>query len=76
MDFPIQPFMDEDACYQFLLDLLHPVGLHCPRCQTQEGFVVHRYYFYCNRFKNHTTAQLVSPCERRGGNVPVAWYQW
>jgi transposase len=44
MDFPIQPFMDEDACYHFLLDLLHPEGLHCPRCQAHEGFIVHRYY--------------------------------
>ena len=32
-------------------------------------------YFYCNRFKDRTTAQLVSPCERRGGNFPVALYQ-
>jgi transposase-like protein len=44
MDFPIHPFMDEDACYHFLLDLLHPEGLHCPRCQAHEGFIVHRYY--------------------------------
>src|SRR4029079_6480929 len=44
MDFPIRPFLDEQACYQFLLDLLHPEGLHCPRCRTREGFVVHRYY--------------------------------
>ena len=44
MDFPIQPFMDEDACYRFLLTLVHPDGLHCPRCQSREGFIVHRYY--------------------------------
>lgn len=44
MDFPIQPFMDENACYHFLLDLVHPEGLHCPRCHAHEGFIVHRYY--------------------------------
>ena len=32
MDFPIQDLMNEDACYQFLLDLYHPAGLCCPRC--------------------------------------------
>ena len=31
MDFPIQLFMDEDVYYRFLLDLVHPEGLHCPR---------------------------------------------
>jgi transposase-like protein len=44
MDFPIQPFMDEDACYHFLLDLFHPEGLRCPRCQARDGFLIHRYY--------------------------------
>src|SRR3954447_3284662 len=44
MDFPIQPFRDEDACSHFLLDVLHPEGLHCPRCHAHEGFIVHRYY--------------------------------
>src|SRR3982750_2185794 len=38
MDFPIQSFMDEDACFQFLLGLFHPKGLACPRCQSQDGF--------------------------------------
>ena len=43
MDFPIQSFMDEDACFRFLLGLFHPEGLHCPRCQAQDGFAIHRY---------------------------------
>jgi hypothetical protein len=30
MDFPIQPSMDEDACYQLLVDLFHPERLHVP----------------------------------------------
>ena len=32
MDFPIVDLMDQGACYQRLLDLLHPGGLTCPRC--------------------------------------------
>jgi transposase-like protein len=43
MDFPIQDLMNEEACSQFLLDLFHPAGLHCPRCQAAEGFSTHRY---------------------------------
>ena len=32
MDFPITELMDEDACYQKLMNWLHPDGLACPRC--------------------------------------------
>src|SRR4051794_36484924 len=32
MDFPILDLMDQPACYQRLLELLHPDGLTCPRC--------------------------------------------
>jgi transposase len=42
MDFPIQDLMNEDACYQFLLDLYHPAGLRCPRCHAAEGLYTHR----------------------------------
>jgi transposase-like protein len=28
--FPIQSLMDEQACYDYLLGVLHPQGLHCP----------------------------------------------
>ena len=28
--FPIQSFMDYESCYNYLLKLLHPNGLHCP----------------------------------------------
>ena len=30
MEFPIQDLLDDDACYAFLLEQLHPVGLCCP----------------------------------------------
>jgi transposase-like protein len=29
--FPIQSLMDEQACYEYLLSVLHPHGLHCPQ---------------------------------------------
>ena len=29
--FPLQSLMDEQACYEYLLSVLHPQGLHCPQ---------------------------------------------
>jgi transposase-like protein len=44
MDFPILDLMDQPACYQKLLDLLHPDGLACPRCgRGRDGYNVHRH---------------------------------
>ena len=31
--FPIQNLMDEQKCFAFLVELLHPDGLGCPRCR-------------------------------------------
>jgi transposase-like protein len=42
MDFPIADLMDEDACYEFLVQILHPQGWACPRCQTHDGLKVHK----------------------------------
>ncbi len=42
MDFPIADYMDEDACYEKLVDVLHPDGLACPRCGGRDGPKVHR----------------------------------
>jgi hypothetical protein len=38
MDFPIADLMDQDACYQKLLGLLHPAGLAraCPAVCTHD----------------------------------------
>ena len=41
MDFPIGHLLDEGACYDFLVGLLHPDGLACPRCGSHE-LRVHR----------------------------------
>jgi transposase-like protein len=43
MDFPILDLMDQQACHQKLLDLLHPDGLTCPRCGGgRDAYNVHR----------------------------------
>jgi hypothetical protein len=34
--------VDETACYEFLLRMLHPAGLACWRCGGQESLRVHR----------------------------------
>src|SRR3954452_19798730 len=31
MDFPLADLMDQDACYQRIVEALHPDGLACPR---------------------------------------------
>lgn len=41
MDFPILELMDNASCYQFLVDTLHPDGLHCPTCRRNDALSVH-----------------------------------
>ena len=41
MDFPISALMDEQACYDKLVTLLHPYGLCCPRCGSANSYRVH-----------------------------------
>jgi hypothetical protein len=41
LDFPLIDFMDEDACYRKLVELLHPEGLSCPRCGQPDRLGVH-----------------------------------
>jgi len=42
MDFPLSDLMDERACYERLVALLHPGGLACPRCGAADRLGVHR----------------------------------
>ena len=42
MDFPITELMDEQACYDKLVEWLHTGGLACPRCHRAETTYVHR----------------------------------
>ena len=41
MDFPLKDYLDEEACYRKLVELLHPEGLACPRCGQQGRLGVH-----------------------------------
>jgi len=41
--FSIMDLMDKQKCYEFLLNILHPDGLHCPKCKIPvEQSKVHR----------------------------------
>ena len=42
MDFPLTDLIDERACYDKLVTLLHPGGLACPRCGQRDRLGVHR----------------------------------
>jgi transposase-like protein len=42
MDFPIEAYMDEGACYAKIVAVLHPGGLVCPRCGIGDRLKVHR----------------------------------
>jgi len=41
MDFPLIDYLDEDACYRKLVELLHPGGLACPACGQRQRLGVH-----------------------------------
>ena len=41
MDFSLNDYMDEDACYGKLVELLHPEGLACPACGQRHRLGVH-----------------------------------
>ena len=41
MDFSLNDYMDEDACYAKLVELFHPQGLACPGCGQRERLGVH-----------------------------------
>lgn len=41
MDFPLLDLLDERACYDFRVGVLHPEGLACPRCRGTR-LAVHR----------------------------------
>lgn len=43
MDFPLHRLMDEQACYDQLIRVLHPDGLRCPRCGSDQANVHRRH---------------------------------
>jgi hypothetical protein len=42
MDFSLLDYLDEDACYTRLVELLHPDGPACPRCGERQRLGTHR----------------------------------
>jgi transposase-like protein len=74
MDFPLVEFLDEDACYAKLVDLLHPDGLACPRCGARDRLGVHRRHRApvldyqcgsCGRVFNAWTGTILQGMQRR-----------
>jgi len=53
MDFPMARVIDEQACYDWLVELLHPDGLSCPRGHPVSMAGVH---------KRHRAPVLVYQC--------------
>ena len=53
MDFPMARVIDENACYEWLVELLHPDGLCCPRGHPVSMAGVH---------KRHRAPLLVYQC--------------
>ena len=78
MDFPLQEFMDESACYEKLKSLLHSEGFRCPRCQASSGIGVHHYHRphvpdhrcdSCGRIFNIFTATQLAGIRRQPSEV-------
>jgi transposase-like protein len=74
MDFPLVDYLDEDACYAKLVDLLHPDGLACPRCGARDRLGVHRrrrdpvldyQCGHCGRVFNAWTGTALHAMQRR-----------
>ena len=78
MVFPIVDLMDERACYQRLMEVLHPQGLCCPNCGSISGLGVHRRHrdpvldyqcSTCGRVFNIWTATLLQGTHKRPSQV-------
>lgn len=74
MDFPLSDLMDEQASYDFLVALLHPDGLACPRCHRQDDRKIHRHdrvpilvyrCAHCHRIFNAFTDTILHGTKRR-----------
>ena len=74
MDFSLIDYLDEDACYTKLVELLHPDGLACPRCSERPRLGIHRCHRAplvdfqcgaCGRVFNAFTATSLQGTHRR-----------
>ncbi len=72
MDFPLLDLLDEQACYDFLVEALHPDGLICPACGGDD-LTIHRahrdpvldYRCACGRVFNAWTGTALQGTQRR-----------
>jgi hypothetical protein len=72
MDFSLLDLLDEQACYDFLVDALHPDGLACPVCGG-DHLTIHRahrdpvldYRCACGRVFNAWTGTALQGTQRR-----------
>jgi transposase len=78
MDFPIVDLMNEEACYEYLVGVLHPEGLRCPGCGAKDGLGVHRCHRspvldyqcgHCGRVFNAWTGTSLANTHRRPAEV-------
>lgn len=77
MDFPLHPLMDEQACYDKLLQALHPEGLGCPRCGSRDRLAHRRHRDpvldyrckACGRVFNAFTGTLLQGTPKRPSQV-------
>jgi transposase-like protein len=74
MDFSLIDYMDEDACYRKLVELLHPDGLACPACGERPHLGVHHRHREpvldyqcgdCGRVFNAWTGTILQGTHRR-----------
>ena len=78
MDFPLTDLMDQDACYAKLVALVHPDGLACPGCKSDDHLRVHRRHrapvldyrcTACNRVFNAFTGTPLAGTHRRPAEI-------
>lgn len=74
MDFALNDYLDEDACYAQLVALLHPDGLSCPGCGERQRLGIHHRYRApvldyqcgtCGRVFNAWTGTILQGTHRR-----------
>ena len=77
MDFPLADLLDESACYDYLVEALHPDGLACPRCRGTH-LAVHRSHrepvldyrcAACGRVFNAWTGTALQGTQRSPGQL-------
>ncbi len=64
MKFPKIKFRNESSCFETLFELIHPEGMHCPRCGARDGI---------RRKANHPRPWRISYRCRHCGRTFNSW---